>query len=121
MPATAQEVARQVNAPTTLASLTDDPQHNMRLGATYLRTVLDRFGNSLPLAFAAYNAGPNRVQEWLGTNGDPRQPGIDMLDWIELIPIGETRNYVQRLLENAVIYRARLGNPAPVLLATWSE
>ena len=121
MPATAQEVARQVNLTSSLAALTDDPRHNMRLGSTYLRTVLDRFGNSLPLAFAAYNAGPNRVQEWLGTNGDPRGAGIDMLDWIELIPIGETRNYVQRLLENAVIYRARLGNPAPVLLATWSE
>jgi soluble lytic murein transglycosylase len=121
MPATAREVAQQVNAPTSLASLTNDPQHNMLLGTTYLRTVLDRFGNSLPLAFAAYNAGPNRVQQWLGANGDPRGPGIDMLDWIELIPVGETRNYVQRLLENAVIYRARLGNSAPVLLATWSE
>jgi soluble lytic murein transglycosylase len=121
MPATAQQVARQVNLASTLAALTDDPQHNMRLGSTYLRTVLDRFGNSLPLAFAAYNAGPNRVQEWLAANGDPRGPGIDMLDWIELIPIGETRNYVQRVLENAVVYRARLGNPAPVLLATWSE
>jgi soluble lytic murein transglycosylase len=121
MPATAQEVARKVNATTSLAALTDDPQHNMRLGTNYLRMVLDRFGNSLPLAFAAYNAGPNRVQQWLGAIGDPRGPGIDMLDWIELIPAGETRNYVQRLLENAVIYRARLGNPAPVLLATWSE
>ncbi|MBN8908658.1 MAG: lytic transglycosylase domain-containing protein, partial [Rhodospirillales bacterium] len=71
MPATAQEVARKVNATTSLASLTDDPQHNMRLGTNYLRMVLERFGNSLPLAFAAYNAGPNRVQQWLGVMGDP--------------------------------------------------
>jgi soluble lytic murein transglycosylase len=60
------------------------------------------------------------VQEWLSTNGDPRTGGVDMIDWIELIPLNETRNYVERLLENAVIYRARLGTGTPVLLATWS-
>jgi soluble lytic murein transglycosylase len=83
--------------------------------------LLDHFGGSVPLAVAAYNAGPNRVQEWLGTNRDPRaisnatsdsrsSSGDEMIDWIELIPFGETRNYVQRVIENQMIYRAKRGD-----------
>ena len=86
MPFTAQAVAKQVGVATSLVSLTNDPAHNMRLGTAYLQEMLDRFGNSLPLAVAAYNAGPHRVDEWLPENGDPRVGPIDMLDWIELIP-----------------------------------
>jgi soluble lytic murein transglycosylase len=71
-----------------------------------MREVLDRFGNSLPLAAAAYNAGPHRVDEWLADNGDPRVGPIDMVDWIELIPFNETRNYVQKVLVNTMIYAA---------------
>jgi soluble lytic murein transglycosylase len=100
-------------------SLTSDAQHNMRLGTAYLVQMLDRFGGSLPLAVAAYNAGPHRVDEWLGENGDPRVGPVDMIDWIEEIPIGETRNYVQRVLENITIYRARRGETTPTLLAQW--
>lgn len=121
MPATAQAVQATLGSPAPLAALTDDPPHNMLLGGTYLRGLLDRFGGSLPLAVAAYNAGPRRVKEWLAVNGDPRGPGVDMLDWIELIPIGETRNYVQRVIENAVVYRARTGDPTPALLAAGSN
>ncbi len=109
MPFTAQAVAKQIGSATSLVSLTDDPAHNMRLGTAYLQEMLDRFDNSLPLAVAAYNAGPHRVDEWLPENGDPRVGPIDMIDWIELIPFNETRNYVQRVLENVVIYRARRG------------
>jgi soluble lytic murein transglycosylase len=119
MPFTAQAVAKQIGAATSPVSLTADPAHNMRLGTTYLREMLDRFDNSLPLAAAAYNAGPHRVDEWLADNGDPRVGPIDMLDWIELIPFNETRNYVQRVLENVVIYRARRGESTPTLLAQW--
>ncbi|HXA23402.1 MAG TPA: lytic transglycosylase domain-containing protein [Acetobacteraceae bacterium] len=121
MPFTAQAVAKQVGVATSLVSLTNDPSHNMRLGTAYLQEMLDRFGNSLPLAVAAYNAGPHRVDEWLPENGDPRVGPIDMLDWIELIPINETRNYVQRVLENVVIYRARRGENTPTLLAQWTQ
>ncbi len=121
MPFTAQAVAKQVGVATSLVSLTSDPTHNMRLGTTYLREMLDRFDNSLPLAVAAYNAGPHRVDQWLPENGDPRVGPIDMLDWIELIPFNETRNYVQRVLENVVIYRARRGESTPTLLAQWTR
>jgi len=106
MPATAQTVARRLNIRHQLGMLTADPQHNMRLGSAYLDQMLARFGGSLPLAAAAYNAGPGRVDEWLGAYGDPRM-GTDPLDWIEMIPFTETRNYVQRVIENVMVYRAR--------------
>ncbi len=121
MPFTAQAMAKQIGTATSLVSLTSDPAHNMRLGTAYLREMLDRFDNSLPLAVAAYNAGPHRVDEWLADNGDPRTGPIDMLDWIELIPLNETRNYVQRVLENVVVYRARRGESTPTLLAQWTQ
>jgi soluble lytic murein transglycosylase len=119
MPFTADAVAKQLGMPTSLVSLTSDAQSNMRLGTAYLNQMLDRFGGSLPLAVAAYNAGPHRVDEWLGENGDPRVGPVDMIDWIEEIPVGETRNYVQRVLENITIYRARRGETTPTLLAQW--
>ena len=112
MPATAQTVAGRIGEQTSLMALTTDAAHNMRLGTAYLQAMLDQFGGSLPLAMAAYNAGPNRVAEWLAANGDPRAGAVDMLDWIELIPFTETRNYVQRVLENVVIYRAKRHEPA---------
>ena len=121
MPPTARDVARQLGIPTSLPVLTSDPDHNMRLGTTYLRDMLARFGGSLPMAVAAYNAGPHRVDQWLGDIGDPRSSAapLDMIDWIELIPFNETRNYVQRVLENIVIYRARRNEDTPTLLAQW--
>ncbi len=64
------------------------------------------------LAAAAYNAGPHRVDAWIGAYGDPRLPGTDMIDWIETIPFGETRNYVQRVIEGLYVYRARLSGAA---------
>ena len=121
MPLTARDVARQLGIPTSLPVLTSDPDHNMRLGTTYIRDMLARFGGSLPMAVAAYNAGPHRVDQWLGDIGDPRSSTapLDMIDWIELIPFNETRNYVQRVLENIVIYRARRNEDTPTLLAQW--
>ena len=119
MPATAAGVARRLNEVVSLPSLTADAAYNMRLGTAYLQTLLDQFGGALPLAVAGYNAGPNRVLDWIGGYGDPRTGAIDMIDWIELIPFNETRNYVQRVIENAVIYAARRGTAAPNPLA-WS-
>ena len=121
MPATADAVARQLGVETSLATLLGDPGENMLLGTAYLRQMLDLFDGSLPLAVAAYNAGPRRVQQLLGQNGDPRVGPVDMIDWIEEIPIGETRNYVQRVLENITIYRAHRGEATPTLLAAWTK
>jgi soluble lytic murein transglycosylase len=112
MPATAQATARRLGVTVSLTALVADPAANMRLGTAYLREVLDQFAGSLPLAIAAYNAGPHRVTEWLGAYGDPRaEGGPEMLDWMESIPFNETRNYVQRVLENVALYQARTGAP----------
>jgi soluble lytic murein transglycosylase len=122
MPPTAAAVARQLGISVSLPGLTSDSASNIRLGTAYLQEVLTRFDNCLPLAAAAYNAGPHRVAQWLDQNGDPRTGPIDMVDWIELIPISETRNYVQRVTENTVMYRASRNDASPVLTtAPWSR
>ena len=123
LPGTAAQVARQLGIAHAVGMLTADPSHNMRLGAAFLAGLIDRTGGALPLALAGYNAGPGRVNEWVGTYGDPRAGGIAMLDWMELIPFGETRNYVQRVIENVAIYRA--ADPAfaaqPHPMARWID
>ncbi len=120
MPGTAADMARKLGVTDfTQISLTADPAQNVRLGTSYLQTLLGEFGNQLPLAIAAYNAGPSRVQQWLTANGDPRTGPIDMIDWIELIPFNETRNYVQRVIENTTVYRARHNTTSPHPLAPW--
>jgi len=108
MPATAKETARKLGIPHRTEWLTARPSHNIKLGSTYLNQMLNRYGGSYPLAIAAYNAGPGRVDKWLKTYGDPRIGKIDWIDWIELIPIYETRNYVQRVMEATYVYRLRL-------------
>ncbi|MEI6557414.1 MAG: lytic transglycosylase domain-containing protein [Rhodospirillaceae bacterium] len=109
MPATARMVARKLQLRPSDERLTEDPDYNILLGTTYIRGLIDSYGGSYLLAIAAYNAGSGRVDSWLGKFGDPRGPGVDPLDWIESIPIAETRNYVQRVLEALQVYRARLG------------
>ncbi|MBM3569299.1 MAG: lytic transglycosylase domain-containing protein [Alphaproteobacteria bacterium] len=119
MPRTAREVAKQIKLPYAEGKLTGDPSYNMRLGSQYLEDMTRRFGGSYILAAAAYNAGPSRAQQWIREYGDPRDPAVDPLDWIELIPIEETRNYVQRVIENLQVYRQRLAaRPVPVQIAS---
>jgi soluble lytic murein transglycosylase len=119
LPATASAVARRLNTPHQLDWLQSRPAHNMRLGSAYLAERIQRFGGSWVLAIAAYNAGTNRIEEWLQTYGDPRDGDPRMIDWIEQIPFAETRNYVQRVIENVVVYRALSGvaQPLPVQVA----
>lgn len=105
MPATAKAVARQLRVPYRKAALTGNPTYNARLGAAYLRGLIEDYDGSYVLALAAYNAGPGRVKRWIRDFGDPRRNDVDVIDWIELIPISETRNYVQRVMENLQVYR----------------
>ena len=109
MPATASDIANKLQLPFSAEQLTADGTYNMLLGRAYLETLIDDFGGSYALAIAGYNAGPGRVRQWLRDYGDPRGGKIDMVDWIENIPISETRNYVQRVLENLQIYRGQVG------------
>ena len=121
MPATAQAVAHRLGDGTlNITALSTDPAYNMRLGTAYLGGLLDQFGGSMPFAVASYNAGPGRVADWVAANGNPAAAsGVDMVDWIELIPFSETRNYVQRVVENVVVYRALAGVTLPHPLARW--
>jgi soluble lytic murein transglycosylase len=109
MPATASSVASSMQLPFSAERLTADGAYNLLLGRAYIEAMIDEFGGSYALAIAAYNAGPSRVRQWLHDYGDPRGGNIDMVDWIENIPINETRNYVQRVLENLQIYRGQIG------------
>jgi soluble lytic murein transglycosylase len=109
MPATASEIANKLQLPFFAERLAEDGTYNVLLGRAYLETLIDDFGGSYALAIAGYNAGPGRVRQWLRDYGDPRGGKVDMVDWIENIPINETRNYVQRVLENLQIYRGQVG------------
>jgi len=115
MPGTARDVAGRLSLPFVQTKLTSDPGYNVALGSQYLSEMLQRFGGSYELALAAYNAGPGRVSRWLETMGDPRAGRIDMVDWIEMIPLRETRNYVQRIMEGVGVYRDRLNGPFQML------
>lgn len=114
MPATAKHVAKKLGLRHDSKKMCD-PQYNTKLGTYFIQKQIDDFGGSYILALAGYNAGPGRVREWMSLFGDPRTGQIDPIDWIELIPIYETRNYVQRIIENLQFYRARLSR-APVRL-----
>jgi soluble lytic murein transglycosylase len=106
MPGTAREQAGQMGLAHDLGALMTDPAYNIRLGDGYFGRMMDYYGGSYPLAVGAYNAGPGNVNRWLRANGDPRTSGMDWVEWIERVPIYETRNYIQRVLENAVVYEA---------------
>jgi soluble lytic murein transglycosylase len=108
LPGTARDVAKKLKVPYSRRRLTADPDFNLKLGRAYMSTLLDTFDGSYVLALAAYNAGPTRAKRWKLVNGDPRTSVIDAVDWIELIPFAETRNYVQRTLENLQVYRTML-------------
>lgn len=117
IPATAQLQARREGMTFTRSALTTDPQYNMTLGSAHLADLVDDFNGSYVMAIAAYNAGPGNVRNWVNDWGDPRSSAVDVIDWIELIPFGETRNYVQRVTENLQVYRYRLaGHPVPIEL-----
>jgi len=119
MPGTARGVAGKMKIKRfNPGNLTSDPRTNVVLGSNYLADLVDKYSGSYVMAIAGYNAGPGRVNGWLGENGDPRPKLEDTIDWVEKISVSETRNYVQRVMENLQIYRARLaGGSAPNRIA----
>jgi soluble lytic murein transglycosylase len=110
IPASAKRAAGMLGVTYRLTDLTANPGYNVQLGMQVLSEYLDRWDGSYILAIATYNAGPGNVQRWIDTYGDPREPSVDPIDWVESIPFPETRNYVQRVMENLEVYRNRLGN-----------
>ena len=113
---TAQRTAQHKGVAFDASRLISDPAFNAQLGAAHLGELLAEQNGSYILTFAAYNAGGKRVKEWIAAHGDPRQASVDPVDWVERIPITETRNYVQRIVENMQIYRYRLGEQSTLLI-----
>ena len=120
MPGTARETSGKISMAYRPDALTVDTDYNIQLGSTYIQRMLDYYGGSYPLAIAAYNGGPGNVNKWLKANGDPRTGQIGIMEWIEKIPLSETRDYVYRVLENAVMYdhlhpeKARVRSATPL-------
>jgi soluble lytic murein transglycosylase len=104
MPGTAREQAGKMGLPYDYARLTTDPAYNVSLGSAYYSRLVNMWGGNHVLAVASYNAGAGNVRKWVRAYGDPRQPGTDVIRWIERIPFMETRGYVQRVMENSVVY-----------------
>jgi soluble lytic murein transglycosylase len=107
LPSTAQDAARRAGVAYNAARLIADPAFNVQIGAAYLGQLVADEGGSFVLALAAYNAGAGRVAQWIAAYGDPRSGKADPVDWVERIPFDETRDYVERVSENAGVYRAR--------------
>lgn len=112
MPGTARHICREYKLKCDMKRLLKDNAYNTMMGSAYIADRMDEFSGSYVLSLAGYNAGPGRAREWIGEFGDPRHPGVDPIDWIYRIPIAETRGYIQKVLSNVQVYRARLGESA---------
>jgi soluble lytic murein transglycosylase len=115
-PEAAKDTARRFKATYNRARLLSDPVYNMQMGAAELSALLSGYNGSYLLTFAGYNAGRGRVRQWIAAFGDPRDPKVDPVDWVERIPISETRNYVQRIMENLQVYRARFNGSSRLVI-----
>lgn len=112
----AQDTAKRFKATFNRARLLSDPVYNVQMGAAELAMLLNTYNGSYVLTFAGYNAGRGRVRQWIAAYGDPRDPKVDPVDWVERIPFAETRNYVQRIMENLQVYRVRFGGGSKLLI-----
>ncbi|MXQ12583.1 lytic transglycosylase domain-containing protein [Microvirga makkahensis] len=108
MPATAKRTAKRFGVDFDLKRLVEDPSYNAKIGSAHLGELMEDWKGSYILAFASYNAGGGNVKKWVRAYGDPREAQVDTIDWVERIPFYETRNYVQRVMENLEVYRVRL-------------
>lgn len=108
MPGTAKMMARELNVDYRPERLMTDADYNASLGSAYLAGLIRQFGFNIPLVAAGYNAGPGRPKQWIESMGDPREPSVDAVDWVESVPFRETRNYIMRVAESIPIYEMRL-------------
>jgi soluble lytic murein transglycosylase len=115
-PAAGRETAKKFGAKYDGKRLLSDPVYNVQMGAAELGDLMEGYRGSYILTFAGYNAGRGRVREWIQRYGDPRDPQVDPIDWVERIPFSETRNYVQRVMENMQVYRVRFGGGSKLLI-----
>ncbi len=115
-PVAAKDSAKRYKTAYTPARLLSDPVYNMQMGAAELSMLLAQYNGSYVMTFAGYNAGRGRVRQWVAAYGDPRDPKVDPVDWAERIPIAETRNYIQRIMENLQVYRARFGGGSKLVI-----
>jgi soluble lytic murein transglycosylase len=115
-PPAGRYLAKKFNVHYDQKRLLNDMVYNVQMGAAEIGDVLRDYRGSYIMAFAAYNAGRGRVREWIGRFGDPRDPNVDPIDWVERIPFSETRNYVQRVMENLQVYRVRFGGSPRLLI-----
>jgi soluble lytic murein transglycosylase len=115
-PEAGRETAKKYGATYDGKRLLSDPVYNVQMGAAELADLFEYYRGSYIMTFAGYNAGRGRVREWIGRYGDPRNPKVDPIDWVELIPFSETRNYVQRVMENLQVYRIRFNGGSRLLI-----
>jgi soluble lytic murein transglycosylase len=112
-PEAGRDTAKRIGVAYDWDRLVSDPVYNTQMGAGELAALLREYRGSHIMTFAGYNAGRGRVQQWVKQYGDPRDPKVDAIDWVERIPFAETRNYVQRVMENLGVYQVRLGTAVP--------
>jgi soluble lytic murein transglycosylase len=108
-PEAGRDTAKRFGVTYDWERLVSDPVYNTQMGAAEISALFREYTGSYIMTFAGYNAGRGRVREWVAKHGDPRDPKIDAVDWVERIPLAETRNYVQRVMENLQVYGARMG------------
>jgi soluble lytic murein transglycosylase len=116
-PEAGRDTAKRFGVEYDWDKMVSDPVYNTQMGAAELSALLKEYGGCHIMTFAGYNAGRGRVREWVKSHGDPRDPNVDAVDWVERIPIAETRNYVQRVMENLQVYRVRFDNGALAIIS----
>ena len=120
-PEAGRDTAKRFGVSYDWSRMVSDPVYNTQMGAAELSALLAEYRGCHIMTFAGYNAGRGRVRDWIKAYGDPRDPKVDPVDWVERIPISETRNYVQRVMENFVVYRARFEDAGTAIAAKSGE
>jgi soluble lytic murein transglycosylase len=115
-PEAAKDTCKRFRCAYDRKRLRQDSVYNVQIGAGELAALFEDYRGSYIMTFAGYNAGRGRIREWVARYGDPRDPNVDPVDWVEKIPFSETRNYVQRVMENLQVYRVRFGGGSRLMI-----